>query len=216
MMKKTAAMGTASPADWHQQAVQGDANAFWQLVRPHERLLFSVAFGVVRDGDEAQDVVQDTYLRAFSTLGSLREPGKIGGWLVAMARNIAFEHVRKNDRQHRTHSAYRHPEIVPVSDLLIAEEESAALDAAFKHLPEVHRVVLSLKYMNNLSCKEIAEALGIGVEAAKSRLFEARKALRARLAKQDAQTGASGQPPAAAQRRGVPSPILTPEKKVAP
>jgi len=199
-----------------QRALQGDPEAFWQLVRPHERLLFSVAFGVVKDSEEAQDVVQDTYVRAFSTLGSLRAPEKIGGWLFAMARNIAFEHVRKSERQNRAHAQRPQPEVIPVTELMMQEEESQQLEEAFKLLPEVHRIVLSLKYMNNLSCKEIAETLGIGVEAAKSRLFEARKALRARMATMEA-NAAPGQSPATLQRRGVHSTAVvehTPEKKV--
>jgi RNA polymerase sigma-70 factor (ECF subfamily) len=165
----------------YRRAVSGDPDAFWELVRPFERIVFSTALGVVRDPDRAQDVVHDTYVRAFSTLGNLRSPEKVGPWLHSMARNIAHETLRKSERHERAATQAPLPVVVSVPDLLIAEEELRLLEAQLRELPEPHRVVLGLKYMNNLSCQQIAELLGIGVEAAKSRLFEARKALRARM-----------------------------------
>lgn len=171
----------ADSAATYRRAVSGDTEAFWDLVRPFERIVFSTALGVVRDPDRAQDVVHDTYVRAFSTLGNLRSPDKVGPWLHSMARNIAHETLRKSERLERVAAQAPHPVVVSVPDLLIAEEELRSLEVQLRELPEPHRVVLGLKYMNNLSCLQIAELLGIGVEAAKSRLFEARKALRARM-----------------------------------
>ncbi|MCC6548371.1 RNA polymerase sigma factor [Candidatus Sumerlaeota bacterium] len=168
-------------AAMYRRAVSGEPEAFWELVRPFERIVFSTALGVVRDPDKAQDVVHDTWVRAFSTLGNLRSPDKIGPWLHSMARNIAHEMLRKADRQVRRAAQAPTPHIVSVPAMMMAEEELRMLDAQLRELPEPHRVVLSLKYMNNLSCQQIAELLGIGVEATKSRLFEARRALRARM-----------------------------------
>ena len=182
----------------YRRAVSGVPEAFWELVRPFERIVFSTALGVVRDPDRAQDVVHDTWVRAFSTLGNLRSPDKVGPWLHSMARNIAHETIRKAERMVRNLSQAPSPEIVSVPSLMMAKEELQLLEVQLRELPEPHRVVLSLKYMNNLSCLQIAELLGIGIEATKSRLFEARRALRARM--KAAETTAATNP--ASQRRG--------------
>lgn len=170
-----------SNAATYRRAVSGEPEAFWELVRPFERIVFSTALGVVRDPDRARDVVHDTWVRAFSTLGNLRSPDKVGPWLHSMARNIAHETLRKAERLARTATQAPAPHVVSVPAMLMAEEELRMLETQLQELPEPHRVVLSLKYMNNLSCQQIAELLGIGIEATKSRLFEARRALRARM-----------------------------------
>jgi RNA polymerase sigma-70 factor (ECF subfamily) len=164
------------------KALAGDAESFWKLVKPHERTIFATALGVVRDAERAEDVLHETYLRAFRTLGGLRTPSKLAGWLHAMARNIAHETIRRSQREERAISeAPVAPPVVPVTELWVREEELALLERCLGELPEQHRVVLGLKYMQNMSCRDIAETLDIGVEATKSRLFEARKALLRRM-----------------------------------
>lgn len=162
-----------------QRAIAGDSTAFWELVGPHERTVFAVAYGVLRDPERAQDVVHDTWVRAFSTLGGIREASKVSSWLYGMARNIAHEHMRKDIRQEKIVAASpADAKVISIPDIMMEAEDRAWLAKALDQLPEPHRVVIAMKYMNNLSCKEIADTLDIGVEAAKSRLFEARKALR--------------------------------------
>ncbi len=164
-----------------EQARRGTPDAFWSLVQPHERMVNAVAIGIMRDTERAHDVVQDTWIRAFSTIGNLRDGSRVGAWLATMARHVASEHIRRNDRQIRQAQQTPTANVVSVPDLLIHEEELQQLNRHLEQLPESYRVILSMKYMANLSCKDIAEALGIGVEAAKSRLFEARRTLRVRM-----------------------------------
>ena len=170
-----------SPRQLLDAALAGEAAAFWELTKAHERTIVAVAFGVLRDPEQAQDVLHDVYVRAFSTLGNLRSPDKVSSWLFSMARNVAHEHLRKVQRDRNFPSNLPMHAVISVPDMLMAEEELTQMEESLRELPETHRIVLGLKYMNNLSCQEIAEALGIGLEAAKSRLFEARRALRARM-----------------------------------
>lgn len=163
------------------RAVEGNPDAFWALVQQHEQMLFAVALGILKDGEAAQDVVHDVYVRAFSTLGNLRSSSRLGSWLYTMTRNLAFEYLRKVERQRKIAKLKPPEAVISVPDMLIQEEEFRMMDEAMQDLPETHRVVLGLKYLNHMSCKEIAQTLGIGLEAAKSRLFEARKALRVRI-----------------------------------
>lgn len=164
-----------------EQARRGTPDAFWSLVQPHERMVNAVAIGIMRDTERAHDVVQDTWIRAFSTIGNLRDGTRVGAWLATMARHVASEHIRRNDRQIRQTPQTPTANVVSVPDLLIHEEELQQLNRHLEQLPESYRVILTMKYMANLSCKDIAEALGIGLEAAKSRLFEARRTLRIRM-----------------------------------
>lgn len=163
------------------KAMNGDVDAFWELIQPYERTIYAVALGILRDPEKAQDIVHDVYLRAFSTLGNLRSPEKLAGWLYTMTRNIAHEHQRKERRDEKLPQVMPAQFVISVPDMLIREEELQALEAAMQTLPEAHRIVLGMKYMSSMSCREIAETLGIGLEAAKSRLFEARRVLRVRL-----------------------------------
>ena len=164
-----------------EQARRGTPDAFWTLVQPHERMVNAVAIGIMRDTERAHDVVQDTWIRAFSTIGNLRDGTRVGAWLATMARHVASEHIRRNDRQIRQAHKIPTANVVSVPDLLIHEEELQQLNRHLEQLPESYRVILTMKYMANLSCKDIADALGIGLEAAKSRLFEARRTLRIRM-----------------------------------
>jgi RNA polymerase sigma-70 factor (ECF subfamily) len=210
-MAPTASKSASSDQARFERALRGDTEAFWSLVERHSRMLHAVAHGVVHDVEKAQDVVHDTYVRAFSTLGNLRSPEKLGSWLSSMARNVAHEQVRKGEKLGKVIDQIPVADVVPVSETLIREEELGELEAAMAGLPESHRVVLGLKYMSHLSCGEIAGTLGISVEAAKSRLFEARKLLRRRV--EAARKAATPPLPAPAPQRGVhTAPRLQPEQ----
>jgi RNA polymerase sigma-70 factor (ECF subfamily) len=172
---------TEVSTELHRRALAGDSAAFWRLVAPFQRLVYSVAWGILHDQERTEDVVQDTWVRAWTTLDTLREPDKLSGWLYSIARNVAYETIRATDRQHRI--AEKAPMEVGYdhSETLAADEQHQLLHVALSRLPEQHRTVLAMKYLQDASCKEIADALGIGMEAAKSRLFEARKLLKARM-----------------------------------
>lgn len=173
--------GEAQAEDLHRRAQAGDSDAFWHLVLPHEGKVHAVAYGMTKDVERARDIAHDTYLRAFKTLGNLRTPARIGSWLCSMARNIAREQERRGQRHDRAIAQAPEAPVISVSEMMIEEEQFENLNRVLDSLPEPHRVVISMKYMNAMSCKEIADALEIGVEAAKSRLFEARRLIRLRL-----------------------------------
>ncbi len=186
-----------------ERACKGDSSAFWEVLQPHEQMIFAVALGVMRDPERAQDVQHDVYVRAFSTIGNLRSPSKLAGWLYTMTRNIAHEHTRKTIRQEKNAKSIPSPAVISVPDMMIHEEQLDLMGRELAELPETHRVVLGMKYLNSMSCREIADTLGIGLEAAKSRLFEARKALRIRMEAANRQKAATPDPTSA--RGGVQS-----------
>jgi len=162
------------------RAIQGDRDAFWQLVLPFRGLIYSVAFGSLRNHERAEDELHDVLLIAFRSLSSLRDPAKLPNWLYSITRNHVLDTQRREQRLHKAlETAAREPAlVVPLSDSAEREEALVRMEEALRHLPEPFRVILGLKYMNDYSCREIADILGLPDTTVKSRLFEARKLLR--------------------------------------
>lgn len=162
------------------RASQGDRDAFWQLVLPYRGLIFSVALGSLRNHERAEDELHEVLLIAFRSLSNLRDPAKLANWLYSITHNHIVDAQRREQRLHKAlESAVREPAVVvPISDLTAKEEALTRMEEALGHLPEPFRVILGLKYMNDYSCREIADILDIPETTVKSRLFEARKLLR--------------------------------------
>jgi RNA polymerase sigma factor (sigma-70 family) len=158
----------------------GDPAALDALIARWHPPLWSYIRRVTGDPDAAADAVQDAWVRILRGLPRLREPARLRAWLFGIARRVLMDRFR---------TLYGTPAAADVdpADLaepddrreaaLAAEELHAALDA----LPVVEREVLALFYLEELSLNELADVLAIPVGTVKSRLFRARRALRARL-----------------------------------
>lgn len=169
--------------DLFRRAIQGDRDAFWQLVLPFRGLIYSVALGSLRNHEQAEDELHEVLIIAFRSLSNLRDPGKLASWLYSVTRNHIVDTQRREHRLHKAlETAVREPAlVVPVSDLADREEALDRMEEALRHLPEPFRVILGLKYMNDYSCREIADILDLPETTVKSRLFEARKLLRKKM-----------------------------------
>jgi RNA polymerase sigma-70 factor (ECF subfamily) len=164
----------------------GDPEAFRALVGETHATVFRLAAALVSDRDEAADVTQETYVRAWGRVGELRDGAAALGWLCRIARNVA------HDRRRSWWSRMRAPldalagEAAPREEApdasLAAAERASAVRAALAKLPEKQRVVLALRELEGLSYDEIAAALGVPVGTVESRLHRARGALARRLA----------------------------------
>lgn len=170
-----------------------DALAFEALMRRHNRRLFRVTRGVLRDSDAAQDAVQETYLRAFTRLDTYQPSGKFAAWITRVALNEALMIRRRMQG-----------EAVALDDVgeeaLIAEEAVASdapsadqyLEAAYARallehaidaLPENFRLVFMMRAVEGLDVRETAESLGINAATVRTRLFRAQRLLRGELSK---------------------------------
>jgi RNA polymerase sigma-70 factor, ECF subfamily len=163
----------------------GDRGAFEELVRRTYTETYTLAVRLTGNDEDARDVVQEAYLRAWRGLGKFRGEAQFSTWLYRITANTAYSHVNRR-RRHRA---------VPLSDLgtEIADQgatpestaESAALSsrltAAVGQLPPKLRAVMVLKDVYGMPHEEIAEQLGISETAAKVRLHRARKQLRDHL-----------------------------------
>lgn len=161
-------------------AADGDREAFAQLAAPRLDRLFATATLILRDRGRAEDALQDALVRAWRDLRSLREPRRIDAWLRRLLVNACRDEAR---RQRRHESNVR---LLPDHDRPIADEsgrlaEADALEQGLRGLSVDHRTVIVHHYFLELSLPEIADALGIPVGTAKSRLHHARLALRASI-----------------------------------
>ena len=170
---------------------QKDLAAFEALMRRHNRRLFRVTRGILRDVDAAEDAVQETYLRAYTRLDSYRPEGKFGAWLTRVALNEALM-IRRQVRSDTVSLDDAGPEALAVenhrSDAPSAEQyvEAAHARALLEHaidaLPENFRMVFVLRVVEGLDVRETSESLEINPTTVRTRLFRAQRQLRADLA----------------------------------
>jgi len=176
-----------------ERARQHDLAAFEALMRRHNRRLFRVTRGVLRDSDEAQDAVQEAYLRAFTRLDTYQPTGRFGAWLTRVALNEALMMRRRAPAD-----AVSLDEVG--DDALVAEEAAASdapsadqfveaaharalLEHAIDALPDNFRMVFILRAVEGLDVRETAESLGVNANTVRTRLFRANRLLRGELAR---------------------------------
>jgi RNA polymerase sigma-70 factor (ECF subfamily) len=173
----------------------GDIEAFERLVRQYDRNVFRIAQHITHNREDAEDVVQDAFLKAYQNLGQFQGQSKFYTWLVRIAVNEALMRLRR-----------RRPErIVSIDEDIQTDEDSIPreiadwapnpeqlykqselkdiLDKTIQGLPPGFRTVFVLRDVEGLSTEETASALGLSVPAVKSRLLRARLQLRERLTK---------------------------------
>jgi len=163
---------------------RGDRRAFEELVELTHRRVYSLAFRLTGDRTEAEDVAQEAYLRMFRGLAGFREEARFETWMHRIVTNCAISMLKRRGRFGDVLA--EEPEDLPVPDStaeVLVERDS--LSRALAVLPEGQRVVLLLKDVYGLSCREIGEEVGIEEGAVKVRLHRARKRLRELLDEPD-------------------------------
>ncbi len=163
------------------RTLAGDVRSYEELVRRYERLVGRVVYSYARREISAEDLVQETFLRAYDRLETFNPDYRFKTWLLAIANNLGVDTLRR-----RRELVEFNPEMhAPVSRSPEAEavdaDRSRGVREAIATLPETYGVPLVLRYTEGLSYAEIAEVLSITVPAVKSRLFRARNMLAGRL-----------------------------------
>lgn len=163
----------------------GDAQMFSQLVARYEKLVFSFLLSKYSDVYEIEDVVQDTFLKAYRHLNSYDCERKFSSWLLTIARNLLFDSRKKNSRNVASTDLVtdvllteeRGDSLQP-DEVVIRNERFKALSAMIKSLDEDFRTPFILRVVNEMSYQEIAEALSLPLQTVKNRIFKARTYLR--------------------------------------
>lgn len=165
-------------------ARRGDPGAWDALLRRYQLPLFTYVMDLVRDEPAALDLVQETFLRAFRHLGSLRDDGRFGSWLFGIAHQQVVQHWRRRGRQPFVEEGVPESEVAPdpgPDEVLLRSEDGMRLLAAIDALSEAQRSVVLLHFLEDFTLADIAAATGISLGTVKSRLHYAKRALRIAL-----------------------------------
>ena len=161
---------------------------FERLVLPHRDMLYAHAFSLTRNADEAEDLVQETTLRALRGFDSLRSEGPLRAWLVTILRNLFINNYRVKRRAPTAVSldALENPDpFVPTEPsperAVFSRIESDAVNRAVDNLPADYREVLVLSDMRGFSYQEISDAMALPIGTVRSRLSRARSRVRRAL-----------------------------------
>ncbi len=175
------------------RAQQGDTAAFGELVSKYERRVYRMARQITQSDEDAEDVLQDSFLKAFEHLGSFQGQSKFYTWLTRIAVNESLMKLRKRktDRTVSLDENIETEEDDIVREIAVWDdtpelkysqtEMRQILDSAIQSLKPIFRTVFILRDVEELSTEETAEALGLSIAAVKSRLLRARLQLRERL-----------------------------------
>jgi RNA polymerase sigma-70 factor (ECF subfamily) len=166
-----------SEREHYRAAINGDREAFEMIIRTCSRPLFAIAYGILQSREEAEDVVQDSLVKAWKTRWRVRDPEKFPAWLATIAR-------------HKAHDVFRRRRTVPLPEQLTERIEleptnTSALDqklhSALATLPELHRAALSLRYFEEMDYRTIENTLGLTNGALRGILGRALASMRKQL-----------------------------------
>ncbi len=169
-------------------AQAGDQAAFGSLVRRHQRAVYRVAYGLTRNASDADDLAQETFVRAYQALGRFRVGEPLQPWLSRIAVNLAYSLFRHRKRRPETsieslvEAGKQWEGGTDPAEELAETEHAGHLNEVFAELSPEHQAVLVLRAVQELSYEEIAVALHIPAGTVMSRLSRARAELKSRLA----------------------------------
>src|SRR5712692_5784482 len=174
------------------RSIGGDADSFNQLVLRWEPPIYALAYRVIGREEDARDVCQETFLRAFRALSGFRGQAKFSSWLYRIALNLCRDWVR---RERRT-PVIQAPDDVDLLDLAAAREPSESIEElvarqdlsrtverAMALLPDEQRTAIILKEYHGLTFQEIADLVGCPLSTVKTRLYQGLTVLRRELAR---------------------------------
>ena len=173
-------------------ALKGDQKAFEELTRRHRPSVYHIVFKIVRHRDTADDLVQETFMKAFSSLAGYRPEFRFSTWLYKIAANCSIDYLRKKriqalsldgspdgregNREFEVADYSYHPE----RDL-VRKEQRFSIEEAIESLPDKYRQVIIYRHREDKSYEEIADLLRIPIGTVKARIFRARELLKKKL-----------------------------------
>jgi RNA polymerase sigma-70 factor (ECF subfamily) len=182
------------------QSLRGDAESFNQLILRWERPIYALAYRVIGREDDARDVCQETFLRAFRGLSAFRGQAKFSSWLYRIALNLCRDWIRRERRTPIVPApdgvdlldvAASRESAESIEDYVARQDMSRAVAKAMLVLPEEQRTAIILKEYQGLTFQEIADLLGCPLSTVKTRLYQGLSVLRRELQQKGAAAGRS-------------------------
>lgn len=174
------------------EALKGNQKAYESLAERHRQAIYHIIFKIVRNNETAHDLVQETFMKAFASLGSYRSEYRFSTWLYKIAANCSIDYLRKRrinalslDQQIPTKDGSVSIEVPDYSyhpgKELERKEQRYNIEEAIQALPDKYREVIVYRHKDDKSYEEIADLLNIPVGTVKARIFRARELLKKRL-----------------------------------
>jgi RNA polymerase sigma-70 factor (ECF subfamily) len=172
------------------KSMSGDADSFNQLVLRWERPIYALAYRVIGRDEDARDVVQETFLRAFRALPGFKGQAKFSSWLYRIALNLCRDWIRRRKRTPVVDTpegvdiielAAEQGPVESIEDLVARREMSRVVAEGMQQLPEEQRTAIVLKEYHGLTFQEIAELQGCPLSTVKTRLYQGLSVLRRHL-----------------------------------
>ncbi|CAM5779085.1 RNA polymerase sigma factor SigW [Brevibacillus borstelensis] len=175
-----------------QRAKRGDREAFAELIEIYKDKIFQLAYRMVGNRQDAEDIAQETFLRVYANLHTYDESYKFSTWIYRIATNLCIDRGRKKrpdfsldeevepgqgmDWYSRLSSNEKNP-----ADLLVTQELQETVQDALSHLAPKYRSIMILRYIEDLSLQEISDIVKLPVTTIKTRIHRGREALRSKL-----------------------------------
>ena len=173
------------------QAAEGQEHAFEQLVRRYQKGIYNLTLRMTGNADDAYDLAQETFLRAWRNLAAFQFDSAFSTWLYRIATNLCIDFLRKQKRgkvislqsvQEQTEQELPLPDPKPGPEMLVLQKEhQAAVADALQALEPDYRMALTMRVIDGLSYQQIAEALELKEGTVKSRIARAREKMRQKL-----------------------------------
>lgn len=168
------------------QVIEGNTNAFTKLVDLYKDLVFTLALRMLKNREEAEEVSQDTFIKAYKSLSKFKGDSKFSTWIYKVAYNTCLDRLKKNKRQQQevTIDEFTEKHVKTIDNTLenmVKVEKLNAIHDCINQLPSEDGFLLTLYYFEELSLAEISEIVGISANHIKVKLFRSRQKLAAIL-----------------------------------
>jgi RNA polymerase sigma-70 factor (ECF subfamily) len=165
-----------------ERVLNGDVSAYAALVQKHKNLVFSIVLKVVNNREDAEEIAQDTFLKAYQSLKSFERKSKFSTWLYRIAYNSAVSKTRKKRVEmvaieDSVITNYSPDDVSRNMDELEENDRQVILEKALQRLPEEDNLLITLFYRSENSVDDISEITGLSVSNVKVRLHRIRKKL---------------------------------------
>lgn len=175
-----------------EKALAGDQKAYEELLQRHKHGIFTMIYQMVKNREETEDLVQETFIKAFNALSTFNSNYAFSTWLYKIAFNNCIDAIRKKKlkttpldqpirlKEGEVHQEIRDDSSSPEKEMLYAEKRRMIQDS-IDSLPEIYRRVIVLRHQEERSYEEISEMLHLPVGTVKARIFRAREILKKHL-----------------------------------
>ena len=167
--------------------IAGNQDGFTELVNRYKNLVYSIILRQTKNSDDANDLAQDVFLKAYKNLASYTPEFKFSTWIMRITSNHIIDQHRKKKLDTVSYEVYTEEGVVPgvtesPEDEYLKNEQTARINKILDGLPDIYKVPVVLYHQNGLSYLEIAEKIGEPISKVKNRIFRGRKMLKSLLA----------------------------------